>query len=306
MKDELFTTPVLFLIFNRPDKTRKVFNKIRQVKPRQLFIAADGPRISIPGEAEKCQQTRKIIEEIDWDCELFTLFREQNLGCKKSVSSAINWFFDNVDEGVILEDDCVPDTSFFYFCKEMLNFHRHNEVVMHIGGSNFKFGRKFTNETYYLSRYSYIWGWATWRRAWVKYDINMKCYPKFKSQQKIKKIVRNKKIQKIWLDIFERVYDNKIDTWDYQWQFCIWNNDSYTILPNVNLISNIGFDGEGTHTIKDSIVANIKTQSINKIYHPLKLEYIPKIDEYDHKIFFPSFFNKVEFKIKKIIANVFD
>lgn len=174
----MLSTPVLLIIFKRPDTTRQVLQAIRQVKPRQLFVAADGPRPDHPDEAEKCHQTRAVIEEVDWKCEVQTLFQQRNLGCGPGPVTgpvtAITWFFHNVEQGIILEDDCLPDLSFFRFCEELLDRYRYTEQIMHISGNNFLYGRKRGSASYYFSKYTHVWGWATWRRAW-KY-LTSSCY----------------------------------------------------------------------------------------------------------------------------------
>jgi len=232
-------TPVLFLIFNRPDTTQQVFNSIKKAKPKQLFVAADGPREKKEGEKEKCEQARKVIEQVNWDCEVKTLFRDRNLGCKIGVSSAINWFFENVEEGIILEDDCLPSQSFFWFCQELLEHYRNDTRVMHISGNNFQFGRKIGNASYYFSIFGLIWGWATWKRAWRYYDVKMKTYSQFKDEGQIKNIFYNKKMQHYYKKIFDKVYKEKIDTWDYQWLYSRLLNQGISIHPNVNLVQNI-------------------------------------------------------------------
>jgi hypothetical protein len=176
---EICNTPVLFLIFNRPNTTEQVFEAIAKAKPRCLFVAADGPRTDKEGEAEKCQAVRDIIKRVDWDCEVKTLFREQNLGCKEAVSSAITWFFEQVEEGIILEDDCLPSDSFFSFCAELLEKYRDDKRIMMISGDNFQDGIQRGDASYYFSSVPWIWGWATWRRAWRLYDREMQTFPSF-------------------------------------------------------------------------------------------------------------------------------
>jgi hypothetical protein len=261
-------TPVLFIIFNRPDTTKIVFEAIRQARPKSLYIAADGPRIDKAGEAEKCAATRAIVENIDWDCQVFRDFSTANLGCKSRVSSAISWFFNNVEHGIILEDDCLPDPSFFSFCETLLEKYKDDEKVMHISGNNFLFNKIRIKDDYYFSRISNIWGWATWRRAWKKYDPDMKDFPEFIKENKIAKIFPDKFIQKKWLELFQPVFDKKIDTWDYQWEYSILKAGGLCINPRVNLVSNIGFSGTGTHTVRQSKFANLKTESLNIIHNP--------------------------------------
>jgi len=243
------TTPVLFLIFNRLDTTQKVFNAIRQAKPKQLFVAADGPRPDKEGEKEKCQKARQIATSVDWDCEVKTLFRDRNLGCKIAVSSAIDWFFENVEEGIILEDDCLPSQSFFWFCQELLKYYREDTRVMHIGACpHVIIDNKRNNSTYYFSKYSHIWGWATWRRAWKYYDVNLSLWPKAKLLKRYFDMFYDKREAYFRKKIWDKTYNNFIDTWDYQWLFAVCSQSGLSILPTKNLINNIGFGKEATHT----------------------------------------------------------
>jgi hypothetical protein len=262
-------TPVLFLIFNRPDTTQKVFDAIKKAKPKQLFVAADGPRENKEGEKEKCEQARKVIEQVDWDCKVKTLFRDKNLGCKVAVSSAIDWFFENVKEGIILEDDCLPDQSFFWFCRELLEHYRDDTRIMTISGDNFQFDRKRGEGTYYFSKYVHIWGWATWRRAWKHYDVNMKNFGEFKKEAQINNVFNIKQQQKYWMKIFQLVHEGKIDTWDYQWAYTCFINNGLCVTPNVNLVSNIGFSSNNTHTKdKSSTFSEMKAREITDIIYP--------------------------------------
>jgi len=265
----MFQKPILFLIFNRPDTTRIVFNKIKELKPKYLFVSADGPRSNKPEENNMCLNARNIINDIDWDCELQTNFYDTNLGCKKGVSSGIEWFFNNVEEGIILEDDCLPDISFFNFCEVLLEKFRHDTRVMHIGGSNFQDGKIRSDGSYYFSKISHIWGWATWKRAWNKYDVDVSTLPEFIKQNKIKNIYNNVKMEKYFIRDFELVYKNQKDTWDYQWTYTLAVNNGLAIIPNKNLVSNIGFGSNATHTIFHSnLLENRIVESLNEIIHP--------------------------------------
>ena len=247
-------TPILFLIFNRPEMTRRVFDEIRKARPERLFIAADGPRPDRSGDGAACLQTRKVVARIDWPCEVKTLFREKNLGCRSAVSSAIDWFFSQTEEGIILEDDCLPDQSFFRFCRELLIRYRDDERVMMISGDNFqkipsaRGAVKADASSYYFSRYAHIWGWATWRRAWHRYDITMSSFPAFKAGGSIAKISRDPLVQDHWLQIFNQAHDGMIDTWDIQWAYALSVSGGLAAVPNRNLVENIGFDEQATHT----------------------------------------------------------
>ncbi len=274
---------VLFIIFNRPDFTKNVFEAIRKAKPQKLFIAADGPRDNKAGEEELCNETRKIATMVDWPCEVRTLFRERNLGCGKAVSGAISWFFENVEEGIILEDDCLPDVSFFSFCKELLEKYRDSQNIFMISGGNYLPKHLLPGGSYHFSRVPHIWGWATWRRAWKKYDFEMTDFPSFSKNYEIKNIWSDKNTQEYFMERFKEVYKGQLDTWDYQWNYCIWKNNGISISPNYNLISNIGF-GSGTHTLnKDDPSASIP---LEKMKFPLITDSISVYeygDEYENR-----------------------
>lgn len=169
-------TPVVFFIFDRPDTTARVFAEIARGKPPKLLLVADGPRPDHPGEAEKCAAARAVVEQVDWPCEALTDYAETNLGCRRRVSSGLDWVFATVEEAIILEDNCLPHPTFFRFCEELLERYRDDERVMRISGGNHKFGRKIGTDSYYFTRYAHVWGWASWRRAWRYYDVNMKSW----------------------------------------------------------------------------------------------------------------------------------
>lgn len=263
----MLKTPVAFLIFNRPDLTSIVFDAIAQAKPKKLLVVADGPRF--PEEAEKCREARAVIERINWDCEVLTNFSEINLGCKHRVSSGLDWIFSQVEEAIILEDDCLPAPSFFYFCQTLLEYYRHDERIMHISGNNFQFGQSRTEYSYYFSKYPHIWGWASWRRAWKYYDVTIKTWSHYKKLEIISSLCEDSYEQKYWNDIFERTYNGTVDTWDYQWVYACWCQTSMSILPNLNLVSNIGFRIDGTHTKSSNAPgARLPTTDIWGIKHP--------------------------------------
>ena len=262
-----FDVPILFIVFDRPNTTKKVFSVIKKIRPSKLFIAADGPRKNKIGEKDKCEKVRKIIENIDWPCEVKRLYRKKNLGCKYAVSGAIDWFFENVDEGIILEDDCLPDITFFKFCSEMLKKYRNTSQIMHIGGTNLISDEDLMNDSYYFSRSPLVWGWATWKRAWKYYDVNLNDLSKTE-----KVILDNYSLSLMdklyWHFIFKEAHDNMINTWDYQWVYSIWKNKGVTIIPNVNLVKNIGFLKTATHTKNAIPIA--KNSKTHKIHFPLR------------------------------------
>lgn len=260
---------VLFLIFNRPDLVEQSFSRIREAKPAQLFVAADGPRANREGEAGLCNQARTIVEKVDWDCEVKTLFRDDNLGCRRAVSSAITWFFEHVEEGIILEDDCVADLSFFRFSAELLERYRDDERIMCVTGNNFQDGIPRGDASYYFSIYNHCWGWASWRRAWSLYDAELSALLELTDQQFLEGFQRPL-VAKYWSNCFHAVLKNEVDSWAYVWTFSCWANSGLTAIPNVNLVKNIGFDERATHTTGGvSPLANMATHSvISPLEHP--------------------------------------
>jgi hypothetical protein len=242
---------ILFLIFNRPDYTIKVFESIRLYKPKKLYIAADGPRINNQKDIILCKETRNIVKLVDWECEVNILFRDENLGCTRAVIGAIKWFFDKEEDGIILEDDVVPNLDFFYYCEFCLNKYSKDERVMMITGTNYLSNEKF-DSTYFYSQHYIMWGWATWKRAWEKYDVDMEKWndPKIKSD--IKYMFNGNFIWKYLVNIFDLIKDFKHDIWDYQWVFACIINNGYCITPKVNLVSNIGIEGLHSYDVTDS------------------------------------------------------
>ncbi|PTX21378.1 hypothetical protein C8N40_102354 [Pontibacter mucosus] len=244
-------TPVLLIIFNRAHTTQKVFDRIRQVKPTKLYVAADGARPHVATDAERCAETRRIVEQVDWDCEVKTLFQEQNLGCGVAPSRAISWLFEHEETGIILEDDCIPSKSFFWFCQELLEKYKHDTRVMHISGNNYLDGwRRDSDYSYYFSDKVNSWGWATWRRAWQLYDFHLGTFPELKQKGYLNGIFLNMLEEKYRLSKLEETFENiqKGDVWDYQWEFTVYSNSGLCIVPEVNLVRNIGFGEDATHT----------------------------------------------------------
>ncbi len=234
-----FETPILLVVFNRPETTRAVFESIRSIRPAALYVAADGPRAEFEGDVARCDEVRQIATRLDWDCSLHTLFRDRNLGAGPAVASAITWFFNQVPQGIVLEDDCIPSRSFYRFCGELLAYYQDNPAIMHISGNNFQYGRKRGTASYYFSRYTHSWGWATWRRAWKHYDFTL---------------------------IPEA---DRSHVWDSQWLLSVERAHGMAALPNVNLVQNIGFGEDATHTRTLQRFAMLPAQEISfPLIHP--------------------------------------
>ena len=269
----MYETPILFIIFNRFETTKQVFDEIRKVKPKFLFIAGDGPRPDKEGDDKNCAEARGIVKLVDWDCEVKTLFQQNNLGCGVGPVTAINWFFEQVEEGIVLEDDCLPAPDFFVFCQAMLKKYRHDEQIFHVSGNNFQLGRKRGDASYYFSKYTGTWGWATWRRAWKAYRFNIENLASFLEQKKLDQVIQSKGERAYWTRIFGLIeLGKRQDIWDYQWTFTVWDQGGLTIFPNVNLVKNIGFQENATHTFDpESLLANIALGKIDEIIHPSEI-----------------------------------
>lgn len=302
---------VLFIVFNRPDTTGRVFEQIRAAQPSRLYIAADGPRVQKAGENILCEQTRAVAAKVDWPCEVKTLFREDNLGCKNAVSSAIDWFFDNEEEGIILEDDCLPNPDFFRFCDAMLDKYRDNSRIRHIGGANLQHGKKWGDASYYYSNMTHVWGWAGWRRVWKDYDKNLSFYHPDDARTKLQAIFNDRFAVDTWIEIFTKVKAGEIDTWDYQLGYLNFYNNGLSVIPNVNLISNIGFGANSTHTSDvDNPNANIPLQELGEITHPLDMIPQKQADYYTLNLDFNldyrwRRYNKPKRKLKRWLKNIF-
>lgn len=299
-------TPVAFIIFKRPHTTEKVFEAIRQAKPPKLFVIADGSRAEHPGEAEKCEATRAIIERVDWNCEVIKNYSDTNLGCAKRVVSGIDWVFSNVEEAIILEDDCVPHPTFFPFCEELLEKYRYDSRVASISGSNYQLGYRRTNYSYYFSIYNHCWGWASWRRAWQHFDIYMKLWPQIQAEGCLNDILEDHKAVKYWSHLFQSVFENPSDQiWDYQWTFGCWIQSALSIIPTGNLISNIGFGLESTHftSKKVSPYINMPTEVMEfPLKHPPFLVRNLKADKFTQKTLFKqTAFQLIKERVKKLI-----
>lgn len=248
MSTSAVRAPLVLLVFNRPDTTARVFEVVASVRPPKLLVVADGPRPNLPGEAEACAATRRITEKIDWPCEVLRNYADTNLGCARRVATGIEWVFRNVEEAVILEDDCLPHPTFFPYCEELLARYRDDERVMHVGGTNLQGGKRVGDSSYYFSRYVHVWGWATWKRAWRHFDLTMAHWPELRDTLLLEAVLADPWAARHWRQIFDLAHSRTIDTWDYAWVFACWRQNGLAVIPNCNLVSNIGFHPEATHT----------------------------------------------------------
>lgn len=270
----LETPPIAFMIFNRPDYAQNIFNEIRKARPKKLFVVADGPRS--PEEVLICEKTRAVIDQVDWDCEVYKNYAEKNMGLKERISSGITWFFEHVEAGIILEDDCLPHPSFFRFTAEMLEKYKDDERIMMISGDNFMPEIEI-EDSYCFSKFFSIWGWATWRRAWKHYDISIKGWGDHKNKKLVKSIYHQKYMFDHMRSVFDEAHKGRLRTWDVQWLYACLISGGYCIIPRVNLISNIGIIG--THGGGSN--QNLPTFDVYKggFTHPLKITHCTEYDD---------------------------
>jgi hypothetical protein len=265
------STPILLLTFKRPNTTQQVLDSIRVYKPERLYIASDSHRHNQLGEQEKVEATRKlVIDQIDWPCDIKTLFQNKNLGCRVGVTTAIDWFFEHESEGIILEDDCVPSDSFYSYVDTLLDWYRNDQRIMSISGHNYNFD-SYINvnlaDKFIFSRYHHCWGWATWRRAWQFNDREMINWPLLRDSNWLLSIGDgNFFFKDYWTYIFERAYQNKINSWAYRWLFSCWSQSGLSILPISTFIQNVGFGEDATHTLRKlSQPTNYEVEDFRKL-----------------------------------------
>ena len=280
----MISTPIAYIIFNRPRHTRETFAAIRAQRPAQLFIIADGPRSDHPTDADRCREVRGIVEGIDWPCDVHRNYADENQGCKHRVISGLDWVFSQVEHAIILEDDCFPHPDFYSYCDALLELYKDNDRVMVITGCNFQGRNRRGDAAYYFSKYNHVWGWATWRRAWQKNAPALEFWPRWKESVSWMNEHRDKVERRYWENIFDRMYRNEINTWDYPWMASVWYHGGLTATPNVNLVTNIGFGPDGTHTIAHGDQDGMASYPLGLLTHPAKVEQDRKADRYvfDH------------------------
>jgi hypothetical protein len=259
-------TPIALFLFNRPEQTRRVFAQIASAKPCRLLLIADGPRD--PDEQAIVEQARAVTANIDWPCEVSRDFSAVHLGCKRRMSSGIDWVFSQCEQAILLEDDCLPDPTFFPYCQELLDRYESDERVMTIAGANFQFGARPTPHSYYFSAIHHIWGWATWRRAWKHYDVQMQQWPAV-AQTDFPVGLLPTYAAAHHRRMMAQTFSGKLDTWDVQWTLSCWLRGGLCVLPSVNLISNIGYGATATHTRKTDLCAALPTEPMEfPLRHP--------------------------------------
>jgi len=263
---------ILLLIWKRPELTKRVIGSIREVSPKRIYISSDGPIKNDKNNQKLVTITRDLVlREIDWECKVYTNFSRENQGCKLAVSRGIDWFFDNEEEGIILEDDCLPNIYFYKFCRVLLEKYRNDNRIWTICGNGYQNNNSSSGESYFLSKYVDVWGWATWKRCWKLYDSDIRNWEINRSKNILKNVFHKRKELVFWKNIFDKLlYKGEPDTWDYQWQYACFINSGMSCMPYVNLVENIGFGKEATHTLDIPITAKLDINKLGKIQFPLK------------------------------------
>jgi hypothetical protein len=263
-------SPVALMIFNRPQHTQRVFEEIAKARPQRLLVIADGPRPGNSDDVRLCADARAIVEKVDWDCEVLKNYADINQGCAHRPSSGLSWVFEQVDEAIILEDDCVPHPSFFKYCDDLLGHYRYDERVMHISGNNFFPEKEAARGSFSFCIHTLSWGWATWRRAFQHYDFHLKLWPELRDTNWLMDILGDRVAADHWKRIFELTYTDveKVNTWDFQWLFACWAQGGLSVIPNRNLVSNIGYGKDATHTKHDGDA--MSNRALAEMNFPLK------------------------------------
>lgn len=258
-----FSVPVVLVIFKREDSTLKVLDQIRKVRPRTLFLIGDGPRADRDGEAEEVAALReKAAAAVDWECDLITDFSDKNMGLKDRITTGMDAVFEKVDRAIVLEDDCLPEDSFFPFCEEMLTRYEDDLRVMAVSGNNFLFGQMAVPHSYYFSRIFHCWGWATWRRAWQRHQPGMPKWPDLEKDGWLDEMIGDWAERKHWTAHFNATLSGQISSWAYEFTYSMWRNSGMSINPSVNLVTNIGLDAHATNTTVATIFDNVPSQPI--------------------------------------------
>ena len=273
-----FSTPVLLIAFNRPESTARVLRSLAEIQPQKLYVACDGPRSGRPDEAQRCEAVRALVSQMDWPCDLQTLFQPSNLGCRAGVTAAMDWFFEQEEEGIVLEDDIVADPSFFFFCQELLERYRHDERVGVIAANNHQRLPPSDGSSYRFSIYSHCWGWASWRRAWCCNDPELRGWPAFRDGQWLEQL-GGKALARRWGPWLDQLSAGQIDTWDMIWQFSCWQQGFLTVIPAVELVENIGFGVDATHTLDERSPLGSPGSLSFPLRHPTVMQADHRLDQ---------------------------
>lgn len=275
--------------------------RLQEVRPHSLFIACDGAKQTDAELADACLKTRQTIEQhLTWDCEVHRLYRDQHLGCRRGVAGALDWFFSHTDAGIILEDDVLPDQSFFPYCTELLERYRHDERVAMISGCSIRNLPTRDHSSYRYSSNCHVWGWASWKRCWRNYDAEMSQWPAIRAERWLRDL-GGRRFERFWRHQFDRVWRGDCDTWDYIWMMSCWRQGQLCVLPAVNLVENLGFaDSRATHTALDTSPLPKPTPMEFPLRHPSHFFVDEQIDQLDLKRYYaPSLLPRTLRRLKR-------
>lgn len=276
--------PVAYIVFNRPRHTAESFAALRAERPGELFIIADGPRPDHPDDGDRCREVRAIVDAVDWPCTVHHDYADANLGLKRRVSSGLDWVFEHTERAIILEDDCIPQPDFFAFCSSLLDRFCDEERIAVVTGNNFQGGRWRGAGSYYFSRYPHCWGWATWRSSWRLFDGSLSFWPEWKASADWRRLLPDRLERDYWTTIFDRVHRGEIDSWAYPWTASLWRHRRLTATPNRNLVTNIGFGPDATHTVAEHDQPGLPCTPLGRIRHPARITRHHRADRlvFDH------------------------
>ena len=306
MQTQRFETPIALFVFRRPDTTRRVFDAIAKAQPAQLLLIADGPRPDMAGEAEACQLVREIVSHVDWPCDISTNFADHNLGCQERMISGLNWVFSLVEEAILLEDDCLPDPSFFPFCRELLERYRGDSRVAYISGCNLAERYLNARSSYFFSQLGGIWGWATWKSEWQRYDRYLADWPAVRKEKMLSEIFDDSRTVAYWTRIFDAMHENRgPNTWDYQWLFACLKNNSLTAVSSVNLIANIGYGSDATHAAEPDPRCMLQASQMEfPLRHPSSFIPLRSMDRRLQELHTLPLYYRVSRKLRRAVGRV--
>ncbi len=310
MSESAYTceTPVALFAFNRPELTKRVFRRIAEVRPKRLLCVADAARPDRPEEEQRCKEVQAILSAVDWPCEVQTNFAVQNMGCRGRLITGLNWVFEQVEEAVILEDDVLPDPTFFRFCDEMLQRYRNDTRVAMVSGLNLVQDKTQAPDSYFFSQLTHIWGWASWRRAWATYDPDLTDWPAIKAAGLMRELFPKPAHQRYWTHVFDQMHSGTgPDTWDTQWFYTNLKNSVLSVTPGVNLVENLGFGPDATHTIYAADVPRFLVQPLQfPLQHPpamVPLRHLDVIDQERSGSRLPTILSRVRNKLRRSLPS---
>lgn len=283
--------PIVLIVYNRPELTRRAIERLRAVRPARVLVVADGPKSGKPGDEEAVRATRDALAGIDWECAVERNEADANLGCFRRVASGLDWAFARADRAIVLEDDCLADDSFFPYAAELLERYAAEPRVMAVAGNNFQRGRLRGDASYYFSRFNHLWGWASWRRAWERFDAGMADWPERRRDGWLRSVwPEDPRARAYWTDIFDRTHRGEVDSWGYRWTYACWKHGGVTALPQVNLVRNIGFGADATHTRGGFNPARAAMALSFPLRHPARIEADAAADAFTQsRLFTPTF-----------------